>query len=154
MHFATEKKVRSQAASLLFSHSTVSQSWKQFAPKVICRSGLHVRKNMTEYTGICTDDASQTGVLRMEVVHITRALLGRIYCLIPTIAAAEAGRGMTFFAPLQFFVLENDKNSLRSLLSALWQGCKGLGKASSRTVSECTAESAMGMRIWGRMTRR
>ena len=77
---------------------------------------------MTDYTGISTDDASQTGrgiTDGKEVTHNIRVLLSGVHYLIPTIAAAKAGRRMTFFTPLQFFVLKNDKTPLWSLISAL-----------------------------------
>lgn len=54
-----------------------------------------------------------------EVMCVIRVLLGGVHYLIPIIAVAKAGRRMTFFTPLQFFVLKNDKNSLWSLISAL-----------------------------------
>lgn len=113
---------------------------------------LHERNDMTDYPGICTDDAPQGCYLwkRSHARHQGSAL----WTSLPhsTLAVAEAGRRMTFFTP--FLVLKNDKNSLWSLTSALPWECRGLGKASSWWVSECTAKSAMGMRGWGRMPKR
>lgn len=54
-----------------------------------------------------------------EVMHVIGVLLAGAHYFIPTSAVAKAGRRMMLFPPLQLSVLQNDKNSLWSSISAL-----------------------------------
>lgn len=64
-----------------------------------------------------------------RVMHVIRALLARVHYFIPTKAASKAGRRMTFFTPLQGFVLKNEKKLPVELNIRLIIWVQGSGKS-------------------------